>query len=358
VITTAGDNPNGVGHELYATALRIKNSEVDQLDTHVCIHEADAGCTLDDPEAWRAANPSLGITIRSEDIAKDAESAIKNPEQENTFRRYTLNQWVTVHTRWLSSVDWAICDAAEFDQASLIGKPCCLGLDLGMVDDSSALVAAFPMFDKPDKPNQEAPVRMALLAKFFLPEDGIEKKEESDQVAYRRWAELGHYVLTPGNVTDYEFIKQQIRDWCKLYKVAEVPYDKYNAYELGPALKAEGLPMEVFPQTWDFISPASKEFARLVRAGRVLANHNPVLRWMAANVMIRVNATGNIRPDKAASKLHIDGIIAAIMAVARALVVKPKQSIYLTRGPIVLTAGNFNGQSINKSDGQHQSTKG
>ncbi len=326
VITTAGDDINGIGHDIYAKAVRIKTSELDQTALHVCIHEADPKAALDDPKAWAAANPSLGVTPKVEDIAVEAEAAIKNPEDENTFRRYVLNQWVTSHMRWLSSADWGVCDAGEFDIDELKGRPCCVGLDLGMVDASSALVAAFPIGDE----------RMALYGHYFLPEDGIEEKELHDQAPYRRWADLGYYTLTPGKTTEYEFIKATIRQWCKTYKVAEIAYDPFNAYELAPALVADKVPMVEFPQGWKFISPASKEFARLVRGGKVLSNHDPVLRWMAGNVEVKIDASGNIRPTKGGSKLYIDGIIAGLMACARALVVKPKVSVYMTRGALVL----------------------
>jgi phage terminase large subunit-like protein len=53
-----------------------------------------------------------------------------------------------------------------------------------------------------------------------------------------------------------------------------------------------------------------------------LINHggHPVLRWMADNAVVRRDASGNIRPDKDNSASKIDGIVALVVALERAMV--------------------------------------
>ena len=45
-----------------------------------------------------------------------------------------------------------------------------------------------------------------------------------------------------------------------------------------------------------------------------------VTRWMAANVAVAQDPAGNLKPAKDKSTERIDGIVAAIVAVGRALV--------------------------------------
>ena len=46
---------------------------------------------------------------------------------------------------------------------------------------------------------------------------------------------------------------------------------------------------------------------------------HPVLRWMMDNIFIRTDPAGNIKADKEKSTEKIDGAVATIMALDRAL---------------------------------------
>jgi len=61
---------------------------------------------------------------------------------------------------------------------------------------------------------------------------------------------------------------------------------------------------------------------------------NPVLRWMADNVIVRQDPAGNLKPDKSKSRAKIDGIVAGIMALDRAT--RQVASVYEERGILEL----------------------
>jgi phage terminase large subunit-like protein len=65
---------------------------------------------------------------------------------------------------------------------------------------------------------------------------------------------------------------------------------------------------------------------------------NPVLRWMAGNVVIEKDAAGNIKLTKAKSKEKIDGIVATVMALDRCVrhEAEKQESVYESRGLLIL----------------------
>jgi len=62
-----------------------------------------------------------------------------------------------------------------------------------------------------------------------------------------------------------------------------------------------------------------KELERLIVGRQISHGGNAVLRWMASNVSVRQDPAGNLKPDKSKSTEKIDGVVALVMAVGRAV---------------------------------------
>ena len=92
-----------------------------------------------------------------------------------------------------------------------------------------------------------------------------------------------------------------------------------------------------FGQGFASMSAPTKELGRLVLSGGIAHGGNRVLRWMADNVIVRQDPSGNLKPDKSKSTQKIDGIVATIMGLARAQL-RPvsTRSIYEERGVLSL----------------------
>ena len=84
-------------------------------------------------------------------------------------------------------------------------------------------------------------------------------------------------------------------------------------------LEGEGYTMVPFGQGYKDMSPPTKEFYKLLMEGNIIHGGNPVLRWMAGNVVVETDAAENIKVTKAKSPEKIDGIVATIMALDRAI---------------------------------------
>ena len=73
---------------------------------------------------------------------------------------------------------------------------------------------------------------------------------------------------------------------------------------------------------------------KLTLERRIAHGGHPVLRWMMDNIFIRTDPAGNIKADKEKSTEKIDGAVAAIMGLDRAIRCgnDTKESVYDTRG--------------------------
>jgi len=310
VITTAGVyDPASIGWEMHDYAANVLQGVFEDETFFAYIAAADEEDDWQDPATWAKANPNLGVSVKLEYLEELADRAAKSPSFLNTFLRYHLNIWTQQLERWIPIEAWDRC-GGPVDEGALIGRRCFGGLDLSSTIDITALALAFPAEDG----------SYDLVMRFWVPEDRLHERSERDRVPYDAWARDGWLQVTPGNVVDYGFIREEIHRLADRYEIVELAYDPWNASKLAVELLGDGVPMVEFRQGYASMSPAAKEFERLVTAGLLRHGGHPVLRWMANNVTVRQDPAGNIKPDKERSKEKIDGIVAAIMAIGRASV--------------------------------------
>ena len=155
-------------------------------------------------------------------------------------------------------------------------------------------------------------------------------------VPYDVWYKQGFLQATEGNVIDYNFIEKFINDLYKLYNIKEIAVDRWNATMLIQNLENDGFTMVPFGQGFKDMSPPTKEFYKLMMEEKIIHGGNPVLKWMAMNVVVDMDAAENIKPTKAKSPEKIDGIVAAIMVLDRCIRHETIESVYDSRGILIL----------------------
>lgn len=344
IITTAGWDRTTVAFELHQYAKGVLNGSItdDAFFAYICAAEDDDDWT--DPKVWRKANPSMGVIFTEESMARACREAQERPALQNIFRRYRLNQWTENLTAWLSQEHWKACGenvehAVAWRKEMLLalkGHRCFGGLDLGSTSDLTALVLLFPRDGRPD----------VVLPWFWLPEQGAWRDDAQRRDLYSAWMRQGFIVPTEGNVADYDVIRRQIagqnldapdaRGLADDYGIEDLAVDRlFQGAQLCTDLGKDG--MEVVPFGQGFLSMAAptKEFEERVLKHTLRHGNNPVLNWMAANVAVKMDPAGNMKPVKPEGKnVHkIDGIVAAIMALGRAMAQSGRGgSVYETRG--------------------------
>jgi phage terminase large subunit-like protein len=309
-ITTAGLEGESLCRELHDSSKEIIKGIAHDPTLFSLIYGAPMEADWTDPKLWKKVNPSLGKTVALDYLHAECEKAKQVPAYQNTFRRYHLNQWVKQETRWIDLRHWDAC-RGDVDPEALAGRSCYGGLDLASTTDIAALVLVFP----PEA--EEEPYH--VLAYFWIPEENMIERSRRDRVPYDAWVRDGFVAATPGNVIDYTFIKHRIEELGGKYRIEEIAFDRWGATAISTDLTDAGFTMVQFGQGFASMSGPSKELLKLVLSKQILHGRNPVLRWMADKVVVRQDPAGNIKPDRQKSREKIDGIVAAIMALDRAL---------------------------------------
>ena len=328
-ITTAGHDRQSICRQHHEFSVKVLESTVpaEASDSWFAyIATIDAGDNWMNPSVWIKANPSLGVTVKVEDLKRQVDEAREMPAQQNAIRRLRLNEWTEQATRWIDMGVWT--DGSEqFDEEDLIGRTCYGGLDLARVNDLSSLALVFP----PEKPDE----KVKVIWRHWCPSEDILRRARRDRAPYTVWRDGGFLVATEGNTTDFQFIEAEILELATRFNILEVAYDRTFAGELVRNLQDEGINMVEFGQGFISMGPAAAEFMRLLIGRTLRHGGNPVATWCASNVSVRRDPAGNEKPDKERSTERIDAVVAAIMAVGR-LQTAQGGSIYEERGLLMI----------------------
>lgn len=324
-VSTAGSNGDSYGKERFDRALGVINGTFEDQELFAAVYAApqdlsDADLEADPLKYGRMANPAMGHTVDPEEFLKDYQTSKSTSLSEFLrFKMYRLNIWQHAANPWLEAGVWAMARQSYTEQ-DLIGRECFAGLDLSRVWDMSAFVLCFPWEDD----------EYRLLPYFWLPQEVADTK--SDVVPFKAWAASGALKLTPGSDVDYSFIKAEIRKLAKSFCIRRLLYDTTYANELTQVLEQgqtddtgkvieEGIGLERVPfrQTTHNYTAPTKDFERLLRAGKLHHNGHPILTWQAGHVEVYRDANDNIRPVKPKGGIKkIDGIVASVMALSGA----------------------------------------
>jgi phage terminase large subunit-like protein len=374
--TTAGVDRHSICWELHDHALKVRDGIIENPNLLVVIYAADEAEDRKDPEYWKreetwaAANPNYGVSVKPDFLRERCQFAISNAAAENNFKRLYLNLWTEQVTRWLPMDRWDQC-ADPIPLEELRGRPCWAGLDLASRTDLTALALVFPPKDLPagddpgnsipseDVPDEEqvsagacssfapssevekqepAPARWDVLLWYWVPEDGARERAQRDRVPYLNWIRDGLIEATPGEVTDYSYIRKRLRELAGQYSIQEIGFDPWNATQIATELgEQDGFTMVEVRQGTQTLSEPMKLLSSQVLKRELRHGGNPVLRWNASNIAVHTDSNGNIKPDKKASSERVDGVVAVIIALSRAMVgMGSGASVYETRGLTVL----------------------
>ncbi len=326
IITTAGNDKNSICYELHNKSLDIKSGRKSDPSFYPVVYGLTDEDDWNDEANWFKANPSLGHTITIDRVREAYKNALENPAEENVFKQLRLNIWTSATVCWIPD---HIYDRGKMpiDIESLQGRECYGGLDLSSTSDISAFVLVFPPRNEDEK--------YIVIPFFWLPKDTLELRCRRDHVLYDVWELQGYLNTTEGNVIHYGFIEKFIEELGEKYHIKEIAFDRWNATQMVQNLEDMGFTVVPFGQGYKDMSPPSKELYKLLMEGNINHGGQPVLKWMAQNVVMRQDPAGNIKPDKEKSVEKIDGIVATIMALDRCIRNKDDSSIYDERGIIV-----------------------
>ena len=323
IITTAGLNTSVPCYAYRKTITQVLDGSLQADRNFAIIYTLDDLEEVDDPTKWIKANPCYGVSLSEEWLADQYDKMKREPSKIANIMTKSFNVWMDAPTVWIPDRVWAEIESIVPEE-DLLGKPCVGAIDLAAINDYCAFVQLF---------NEQG--RYQFKWRFYIPEDKYTQRYnlQRENANIEEWVRKGYIVVTPGNVTDYEYIINDILYATSTYQVTSIAYDPWNATSIVPKLVEIGANMQPFTQTISNYAGPTKEFERIVGLGIVDHYDNPVARWMLSNVVIREDVNGNKRPDKAKSSEKIDGIVAAIMALGQMMSdANSSSSIYESRG--------------------------
>ena len=327
IITTAGNDRHSIAYELHTKAVDILEGRRVDPTFYPVVYGLKDDEDWEDEANWYKVNPSLGYTVDIERLRDAYREAKQNPADEVTFKWLRCNMWVSSTVAWIPDAIY-MRGNEPIDMDALAGRDCYAGLDLSSTGDITALVLIFPPRNEDEK--------YVLLPYFWIPEETIPRRVKANSVPYDIWEKQGYIMSTEGNVIHYDFIEKFIMYLSEKYHILEIAVDRWNATQMIQNLEGEGFTIVPFGQGFSSMSAPTKEFYRFLMDGRIIHGGNPVLRWMAGNVVIDTDPAGNIKVTKAKSKEKIDGIVAAIMALDRCIRQEGQSgSVYDERGLLV-----------------------
>lgn len=310
-ITTAGVyDPAGVGWQQHEYARQVLDGTIEDTSFFAYIRAADPAADWTDPQTWRAANPSLGVTVTLDELAEQCRAAQHSVGLENAFRRYRLNQWTQSVERWVSLATFDASAGHPIDEAAYVGRKFYGAIDLGAVSDFSAFGLLFGC--------PHNPAAVDFMLRVFAPETAV--REGRNMYLYQQWQREGYLTVTPGPITDEEMLMRTVIADARRFGCHGVTIDRlFQGLRLSQDLAAAGL--DVAPCGMGFMSmgPLVDALEQRIVAGTFHHGGHPILRHAIDSVEMVVDAAGSRKPSRSDRSKKIDALIAALLAIDRFL---------------------------------------
>lgn len=303
IITTAGFNKLGPCFEYRTMCVEVLKGLKRDDSLFPLIYCLDEGDDWKDENVWVKANPNLGVTVRMSYLQEQVQKAMNSPSSEVGVKTKNLNMWCDASDVWIP--DHYILDASQdLSIADFEGEDCWVGVDLAATSDLTAVAFMFVRDDTP-----------YFFVHYYLPQAALHEKRLA--LRYSEWKRAGALTVTPGNVTDYDYITNDIMDVSKKANIVSVAYDTWNAISWAVQMEEHGMPLEPFSQALGNFNRPTREMERLLLSHKVKIDNNVITRHCFRNVTLARDRNGNIKPSKGGNEEQkVDGVIAMLQALA------------------------------------------
>ncbi len=302
IITTAGFDKLGPCYQYRTMCTEVLSGLKTDDSLFALIYSLDEGDDWKDEKVWIKSNPNLGVTVKPAYIREQVQKAVNSPSDEVGVKTKNLNMWCDADTVWIPE-HYILSASRNMTIGEFRDMDCYAGVDLSATSDLTSLAFLIP--------TEEA---MHFFIKYYLPEAALREKRFKE--LYGEWRRFGYLTVTPGNVTDYDYILNdlmKIRDTVYLQKVG---YDDWNATQFVINATEKGLPMEPVSQSIGNFNRPTKELERLILSDRARFDNNVITRHCFRNVVMARDRNGNTKPSKQFEEKKIDGVIASLMALS------------------------------------------
>lgn len=336
VITTAGTDTAGICYELRTFVLKVLDGTVEDESQFAIVYTLDPEDDWQDPKVWQKANPNWGVSVYPDAFEQLARKAMNVASAQNNFKTKHLNVWCNADVAAFDPAAWARCYDKAMKLSDFQGEDCVLGNDLATKTDIAARVKLFwkwfPKYVPKACSSHTFPGTLScatcypetgelephfyLFQDLYLPEAALHDGRNSQ---YEGWALEGWLQETPGDVLDFGVLKEDTIKDRDDFRVVEWSYDPWQSAQMAQELDQQGLTVVEVRMTVVNFSAPMKEFDALIRQARIHHDGSPAMAWMISNVVAHLDAKENWFPRKQSPENKIDGPVAAIQALGRAM---------------------------------------
>ena len=314
LITTAGSDRSGICYERRTHITKVLDRVIDDPTMFGIIYTIDEKDDPMDRASWAKANPNWLTSVLADDMESAARKAAAMPSALNNFLTKRLNVWVNGESPWMDMRAWEKCADTSLQLSDFAGEKCYAGLDLAQKKDFAAYVKVF-----------ERDGTWFVFTRLYLNELAV---QESGNAHLAGWARSGYVDVTDGDITDFDVLAEHMRADCKQFDMQEIAFDPALSMYFATKLIEDGLPLVEIAQRSLFFTPPLIQVENLVLEKKLKFDGNPVMTWMVSNLVVKVSKYNELRsPTKERPENKIDGPMAMLMALGRAMANVPDTSI-------------------------------
>ena len=301
IITTAGSDKLGPCYQSREMCTEILKGLKTDDTIFALIYSLDEGDNWKDEAVWGKSNPNLGVTVKTKYLREQVQKAINSPSEEVGIKTKNINMWCDAETVWIPE-HYILDSSSDVDFEKFRDMDCYMGIDLSSTSDLTCAAFTFPTAEK-----------YYFKVKYYLPEMALQEKRFKE--LYGEWRRKGLITITPGNVTDYDYILNDILDIRDRVYIQKIAYDAWNATQFVINAQEKALPMQEFSQALGNFNRPTKEMERLMLSGKAIIDNNVINRHCFRNVVMARDRNGNTKPSKQFEEKKIDGVIAMLEAL-------------------------------------------
>lgn len=299
--TTRGFNLSGFYKELEDSAIEVLKGVKEDDSLFTLIYTLDEGDDYEDPAVWKKCQPNLGVSVFPEFVEQQITKGKNTPTQQYSIMTKVFNCWQSSSENWIQ-MDYIWKSMEKVDITQYQNEFCYVSFDLASVNDLTCLGWMLPYGDK-----------FYMKFKYYLPNDSIKGNPNEERL--KRWAKEGYLTLTEGNVTDYDYVINDIDKIQSITPIMKISYDQWNSQSIAIELTGKGMPLEPYSQSLQSMNLPTKTLENMILSGKVIIDKNPVTAWCFENAKTKYDSLDNVRIIKNSYTQKIDGAITAIMLV-------------------------------------------
>lgn len=301
-ITTAGFDKTLPCYSFRSYCVEILHGTKQNESIFAAIYELDEDDDWSDEVNWIKCTPNIDITAQRKFIRSEVLMAKTNPSAENGVKVKTLNMWTDSSEVWIPE-HHLLKNSSDIDIKDFRESQCYIGIDLAAVSDLTAISILIVKEDK-----------YYFKTHYYLPQSALTEKAQKEM--YKVWKNMELLTITPGNVTDYDYILKDILALRNDLNIAGIYYDQWNSTSFVINCTSEGLPMYPYSQSIGNFNKPTRELERLILSDKIVLDNNEITRFCFRNVILKSDFNNNVKPVKYQDNNKIDGVIAMLMSLA------------------------------------------